>query len=969
MKKIIPLLLFLISSGVYAQFERQIDSLQKAVKTEKDPYYKANALLELALIYLDSDPEKAQPLLDELKALGIARKTHKELAFAYLYEGHLKTRLGKMDEAVVSYQKSIEEAALLKDPYTYLIGKSNLAQTYMDTGKEDQAETLLLAVEAQYKRAPKTFGLEGIYFLLGVIYKEKGHLNTALKYLHKTDAMIKKSDLDGVFMRIGVFTEIATIYKDLGNQTKALESINKALELQQQDTSQMGPLMEILVVKGEILLAFDEHEKARPLFEQVFNHAQTSKQKQLLDRAAIGLGDVWQRKGDYKKSEHYLDIAKVISLENNTDYFLTHIYTLSARNHIRTKNPKRYHEFVTLAEQMLANEKESQAYLELIKTKIEFAKANNQLDQALKLTQQRDELQQKLDQKADAMHFEDFETKYQSEKKAQQIKLLSVQKQLAEKQKNTQLVVFSTLLLLLVLGGYLIYASYKNRLRTAEKLREINDMKSRFFANISHEFRTPLTLIKSPLQTLRASKMDDTQNRQLSLIDKNADRMLELVNQLLELSKIDGGHFKLILKEGQLDEFLSAMIEPFAFQASETGTPLITNIEKTTTTYYFDKDIIEKIASNLLSNAFKYAPPQQPIYFSATVTQNQLELRVANAGTDLKKEDLPKLFERFYQKNESANSSGIGLALVKELVDLYKGSIEAGIDGQMLRFLVRLPLDASHPNALPQPQTEAPIEVPVADVTQDLPILLLVDDNAEIRQVLRALFEPDYQIVEAANGQEALKVAQKEIPDCIVSDIMMPKMDGLAFTHALKTNELTSFIPLVLLTAKTSDETHLQALQNTADAFLTKPFNHDILKATVAQLIAERRKLQQRYSQELVLKPMDVVINTVDERFLDKLQQVIATELANADFSTDDFAKSVGMSRMQLHRKLKTLLGVSATEFLRNERLKVAAGLLRSKNANVSEIAYAVGFNDLSYFSKCFKEHFKTTPTDYANNG
>ena len=194
---------------------------------------------------------------------------------------------------------------------------------------------------------------------------------------------------------------------------------------------------------------------------------------------------------------------------------------------------------------------------------------------------------------------------------------------------------------------------------------------------------------------------------------------------------------------------------------------------------------------------------------------------------------------------------------------------------------------------------------------------------------------------------------------------MMPKMDGFEFTKNIKNNELTSFIPVILLTAKTSDEAHLKGLKNNADSFLTKPFNNEIVKSTVLQLIEERKKLHQRYSQELVLRPVDIVINSVDEKFIQKLQLILDKELSNAEFSSEDFASAVGISRMQLHRKLKSLLGVSSTEFLRNERLKASTELLRKGNGNISEIAYSVGFNDVSYFSKCFKEMYHCTPSEY----
>ena len=282
-----------------------------------------------------------------------------------------------------------------------------------------------------------------------------------------------------------------------------------------------------------------------------------------------------------------------------------------------------------------------------------------------------------------------------------------------------------------------------------------------------------------------------------------------------------------------------------------------------------------------------------------------------------------------------------------------------------MSFTVLLPLEKSNQNAIVVTKETTQLLNDQNTNESELPILLLVDDNQDVRTILKDIFKENYQIIEAADGEQALKIAKKEIPDCIISDVMMPKMDGFEFTKQIKTNELTSFIPVILLTAKTSDEAHLEGLKSTADAFLTKPFNNEILKATVLQLIAERKKLHTRYSQELILRPVDIVINSVEEKFIEKLQLILNKELANSEFSSDDFAASIGMSRMQLHRKLKSLLGVSTSEFLRNERLKASTELLKKGKANISEIAYSVGFNDVSYFSKCFKEMYHCTPTEY----
>lgn len=499
-------------------------------------------------------------------------------------------------------------------------------------------------------------------------------------------------------------------------------------------------------------------------------------------------------------------------------------------------------------------------------------------------------------------------------------------------------------------------------------LKKMNLVKSQFFANISHEFRTPLTLIKSPVQSLKGEIKDENQLNQLSLIDKNSNRMLELVDQLLELSKIDSGKLQLIFKEGNIGVFLNSLIESYEFQAKENKLKFVKNIEKSANSYLFDRDIFEKIVSNLLSNALKYTNEGEEIGFDSKIENNYLMLIISNTGSNLKKEDLKQIFERFYQKDISNKGVGIGLALVKELVQIYKGTIETNIENGKLSFVVNLPLNKNNENALIiENEQNTLIKTDNSSRNEDLPILLIVDDNQDIRSILSDLFKNNFKILEAENGEQALKIAKKEIPDCIISDVMMPKMDGFEFAKAIKNNELTSFIPLILLTAKTSDDARLEGLQNDADAYLTKPFNNEIVKATVNQLIGERKKLQERYSQELVLRPVDIVINSVDEKFLEKLQLVLDKELSNADFSAEDFASAVAMSRMQLHRKLKSLLGVSATEFLRNERLKTATELLKKGNGNISEVAYAVGFNDVSYFSKCFKEMYDCTPTEFID--
>lgn len=570
-----------------------------------------------------------------------------------------------------------------------------------------------------------------------------------------------------------------------------------------------------------------------------------------------------------------------------------------------------------------------------------------------------------IDHAAELVKVKALDAKYQTEKKEQEIALLKAENAI----KETQKYIYISLVALLLVGLIAIYWMYRNKLKTAQKIKELNALKSRFFANISHEFRTPLTLIKSPVQTLR-TQADTNQQSQLDLIETNSNRMLELVDQLLELSKIDSGNLKLILKQGHLSSFLKSIVEPFAYQSKTLQKPFQIDIEETSSNIFYDKDVIEKIVSNLLSNAIKYGDANAIVRFESQIADAHLQLTVSNTNNELTSNDVPKLFERFYQTNTSNDGAGIGLALVKELVQLYEGTIDTHLNNQQLTITVRLPLHSNLKHAIVTPiHKEQEYQLTEFEAhTSDLPILLVVDDHPEIRTVVASIFEPNFKVLQAKNGSEALIMAQKEIPDAIISDIMMPEMDGFEFCKNLKNNELTSFIPIVLLTAKTSDATHLEALHSTADAFLTKPFNHEVLKATIAQLLQERKKLQAHYSQELILKPTEVLINSVDEKFINRLQEVFQQEFINPDFNTELFASKMMMSRMQLHRKLKSLFGVSATEFVRNERLKTAADIMKNKQLSISEIAYNVGFNDVYYFSKCFKDLYKVAPSEYQKS-
>ncbi|MEP0262630.1 response regulator [Dokdonia sp.] len=587
----------------------------------------------------------------------------------------------------------------------------------------------------------------------------------------------------------------------------------------------------------------------------------------------------------------------------------------------------------------------------------------------------------------------ELETKYQTEKKEQEIALLQAKNETAEAQKKNQRSLLLGGLALTSITGLFLFLGFRNRKKTNNKLRELDTMKSSFFENISHEFRTPLSLIAGPVeQQLQKPGIDVSEKKNLTIAKRNTKRLLTLVDQLLDLSKLEAGHFKLKVQQGDLSIFLKSLTSTFEYLAHENNQAYTVQINIPENSYYFDADALEKIITNLISNALKYSPDGESISITGIIQHQELQFIVKNTGAPLSEEALQTIFNRFARTDEQTTGTGIGLALSRELATLHKGTITVQSDDSWTSFTTTLPVtetafstnekatgtvNTSAFENLLSPQAGADttslqeqiiIEEPDIFSKDNNPILLIVDDNTDLRTYVSSLFEDTYTIHTAQDGSEGFEIASSIVPDLIITDLMMPKDDGITLTKNCKTTEATSHIPIVMLTAKAGDENRLTGLENGADAYITKPFNTEILKTTTYNLLETRKKLQERFSQEVVLIPKDMAINSADERFLDNLKEIVDTQIIESDFTTESFSKALGMSRMQLHRKLKALTGLSATEFIRSQRLKLAAQLLKKSDINVSQVGYAVGFNNHSYFTKCFKEHYGVSPSDYAKN-
>ncbi|AHM62621.1 two-component system sensor histidine kinase/response regulator, hybrid [Flammeovirgaceae bacterium 311] len=565
-------------------------------------------------------------------------------------------------------------------------------------------------------------------------------------------------------------------------------------------------------------------------------------------------------------------------------------------------------------------------------------------------------------------------------------------------------------------GGYalalgllslLVVLQLRHRYRTRQKMqqhqqaKQINEAKLQFFINIAHEIRTPMTLIINPLKRLMS--IDDNVERQQSYttMQRNSQRILHLINQLMDIQKIDKGQAQLRFQETELVGYLKGLCAIFNEQSRSKHIALNFYPQQEELPLWIDPGHFDKVVLNVLSNAFKFTPEGGKIemYLNSGVEEHAenrpkqyAELVISDSGIGLAGHELERIFECFYQakatQNHFAEGTGIGLHLTRSIVTLHHGSIRAennpGERG--CRFIMRFPLGKEHLQAadtvdtLPQqPQTKpsaGALPLP-AENTPEAKVkpktksrILVVDDDAEIRRYLCQELAAHYHMSECSNGKEALAMVLQQAPDLIISDVMMPEMDGITFCRKVKQHPNINHVPVVLLTAKSGDEYTLEGLETGADAYLVKPFHLDILQKSIQNLIQNRTLLRNNFSgsQQQQDKVQPIMLKSADEKLMKKVMDLINQHMSNTDLSVEMIAGEVGISRVHLHRKMKELTNQTTRDFIRNTRLQQAASLLTGKNQNISEVAFAVGFTSLATFSTAFKEFYGVPPTDYMEN-
>ena len=554
----------------------------------------------------------------------------------------------------------------------------------------------------------------------------------------------------------------------------------------------------------------------------------------------------------------------------------------------------------------------------------------------------------------------------------------------------------------LIFRGYIVKAKLNEELarkndelkRLNEEVIELTNSRLVFFTNISHELRTPLTLIADPVEMLLEDSGIKGKSRELlKTVQRNAIALQQLVSNILDFRKIQNGKMELKLIRFDIVEALKVWIGDFKLTAERKKIKLHFFNDKFAgdNMIVADKEKIARVVFNLLSNALKYTPAGGDIFVDIASEGDKLRIDVRDTGKGIDKDEANKVFERFFQAKGAASGTGIGLALVKSFVELHNGEVK--VESELDKgsdFIVVIPRMQANGTVVIDDDAEdnqsfadesalqyiddgdkhkGRVQQVVSENT-DKPTVLIIDDNNDIRQYERTLLQDNYFVLEASDGKAGIDVAKKEVPDLVICDVMMPVMDGLEFTEQLKTNTATSHIPVIMLTAKNLEEHRAEGYAHGADSYITKPFHSKVLLARVDNLLKQRNLLKSVYqgSKEAEQEVEASKLDDRDKQFVKQLNNIIQQNLSNCDFGVEDIGKEIGLSRVQLYRKVKAMTGSSVVDLLRKARLAKAKRLLESRSMSISEVAYEVGFSAPSYFTKCFKDEYNMLPGDVANS-
>jgi signal transduction histidine kinase/DNA-binding response OmpR family regulator len=876
------------------------------------------------------------------KSLEIARNQgfQKEQSDALISMGNSYWQKGDFEMATKLHVTNIELTKTTND-------LGHMASSYLGLGAINSQQGEYTKAMEYYTSAGEIFlelGQERNYAVtlgnIGYIQRSLENYDNAIDYFHKCERIhTRLKDMSG---KAFATYNLSVAYRHKGMLDSAMTCVLSAIDLY----TRLGIKKRVsfgYFSKAEIHRKKEAYSEALMDYQKSLDLSAAVDDSVQIGYSSMAVADMYDELGDEKKSIEYLNNAAMVAERMKLDI-------LSMDVHER------------LAKRLASQGNMGTAYKNLE----HFVQLRDSL-----YTREKRELGSEI------------EARYQNEQKAREIALLASGKELQalqlKKRVNERNVIIAFALLAILVAG-LLYNQYRIKQKSNKELKELDRLKSNFFANISHEFRTPLTLIKGPIEQLEQNPDEPLSRENAKMIRRNANRVLGLVDQLLELSQIDQGKMKLKPTEGDIYKCFRAAAFSFDSHAAQRNMDFKVDIPGGVLWAAFDRDKLEKIIYNLLSNAFKFSDDDETVSFKVGHNFEELIIQVGDSGKGIPEDRLPYIFDRFYQVDSSntkeKEGSGIGLSLSKDLVELMDGTITvASEEGKGTFFTVQLPVQKIEtrekiPHEKQRDARQGTVKPPSYQLDKpdkrNLPEILLVEDNADMRQFIREHLIKEYKVKEALNGVEGFEKANSDVPHLIVSDLMMPKMDGIELCKKLKTNLPTSHIPVIMLTARAGMDNKIEGLESGADDYLTKPFHANELLARVKNLVEQRKKLRELFGKKDVsLDPEKVTATPMDQKFLEQMLELLEKKHPDPEYSVSQMQTDLAMSKTQLHRKIKALTNETPGELLKNFRLKRAAQLLSKKVDTVTQIAYRTGFKNPSYFAKCFKEMYGLSPSSF----
>lgn len=793
--------------------------------------------------------------------------------------------------------------------------------------------------------------------IIAEYYQKSNELQISIEYYLKA---IEIAEKNGINKHLGsAYNGIGISYFMLNDLDQAESYIRKALDAKLEEKD----FLYFSIISSNLAALYVHREKYTEAISMLMNAESIIIKNDMrfyLPNLYNSIGAAYQQYQPEKDSAiHYysksIEIARELNIQDNIITGLHNIgqYYLGRGNFTQAMN------YLKQAEEACLDYKSDAFSLKTVQTIAEAYEAIGDLSNALKYRKKELELNNRIFNAEKQKSIEELNIQYETAKQARenfkQKEEIQQAKLEAEKSNNRfYILLFSGIGLFMFLSFLAIIL-----IQRKANMQKLDREKIKIFENVVHEIRSPLTLISGPIQELKKTNQNTEGLEHIKIMERNAAKLIQLVNELLDTSKVDKGKYQVQFTSSDLEAFARSIVSDFQAEAKEKNIELNFSAQLQEKNQVFSTDVIEKILNNLISNALKYCPNGARIQVNIKDSNEQIAIRVEDNGQGIPKKEQQKIFHRFYRLAEHKNhqGTGIGLSLVKDLVNLLDGTIQVESElGKGAKFTVLLPLQ------------KADESVPIyTSIDEEKLLVLVCDDDKDIRLFVRRLLEPNFSVIEAENGQEGIEMAQTMVPDLILSDVMMPKKDGIEFLAEIKNDASLRQIPFVLLSSLGALENRLRGLELGADFYMPKPFNPEELRLILKNLLTTINNSKSDFAENMQSKKTFEARIKSSNDYVNKVIEFVIQNMDKSEYSVNELAADMCISRSQLHRKLSTYTGFSTVNFINMIRLEKAKDLLESNFGNVAEVAFACGFNNRSYFSTLFTEYFGKSPSSYVN--